>query len=148
MSSSSDDNSQELQNARDEKRGYESSKEDKEALYEQNVGKISRLRTVKTNLENQKEYAKDRKDSIGKYVEEPYNFADWYGNMQNNTSAVMSLNIVPYYKSYVERIDEVLDSVNDKITALENKNMQLNGDILRLASLINSLANKIENLLN
>lgn len=56
--------------------------------------------------------------------------------------------IVPEYKTYVDRIDEILDAVCDEITRLENDNYRLNGDILGLVSAINSLINKIRTLCN
>ena len=56
--------------------------------------------------------------------------------------------IVPGYKTYVDRIDEVLDAVCDEITRLQNDNLSLNGDILGIVSAINSLINKIRTLCN
>lgn len=138
----------ELQNARNEKAGYESSKSAKENVYNANSKKIERLKKVKTNLEKQKAAAKDRYRSLKNYSEDTGSFGEWAGEKYQKTVNEFNNTIVPGYESYVERIDEVLDAVCDEMTRLQNENMQLNGDILHLASLINSLINKIRTLCN
>lgn len=138
----------ELSSARSEKAGCESQKADKEALVKANKEKIERLKVVKTNLETQKQNAEDGHMVLKAYAESDGTYGDWLGTMCDKTKGNLNDTIVPEYQSYIDRIDEALDAVCDEITRLQNKNLQLNGDILRLASLINSLINKIRNLCN
>jgi len=138
----------ELQNARSRKSGYERERADKESTCRQNREKISRLKTVKSNLETQKEIAESRYHSLKDYAESGSQFTEWIGDKSTKAANEFSSTIVPGYNTYVDRIDEILDAVCDEITRLENENMQLNGDILHLGSLINSLINTIEKLCN
>lgn len=57
-------------------------------------------------------------------------------------------DLVSYYKSYTDRLDDVVDAICDEITRLQNENMQLGWDILHIGSLINSLVNEIRTLCN
>lgn len=138
----------ELQNARSQKSGYERERESKESTCRQNREKISRLKTVKSNLETQKAVAKGRYQSLKDYAQSGSQFTEWTGDKSTKTVNEFNSTIVPGYDTYVDRIDEILDAVCDEITRLENENMQLNGDILYLGSLINSLINTIEKLCN
>lgn len=138
----------ELQNARSQKSGYEREWESKESTCRQNREKISRLKTVKSNLETQKAIAKGRYQSLKDYAQSGSQFTEWTGDKSTKTANEFNSTIVPGYDTYVDRIDEILDAVCDEITRLENENMQLNGDILYLGFLINSLINTIEKLCN
>lgn len=138
----------ELQNARSQKSGYERERESKESTCRQNREKISRLKTVKSNLETQKAIAKGRYQSLKDYAQSGSQFTEWTGDKSTKTANEFNSTIAPGYDTYVDRIDEILDAVCDEITRLENENMQLNGDILYLGSLINSLINTIEKLCN
>lgn len=150
MGTSSDEQrrQRELQNARSQKSGYERERAGKESICRQNREKISRLKTVKSNLETQKEIAESRYHSLKDYAEGGSQFTEWIGDKSTKTANEFNSTIVPGYNIYVDRIDEILDAVCDEITRLENENMQLNGDILHLGSLINSLINTIEKLCN
>lgn len=66
----------ELQNARNEKSGYERQKDEKEKICRENDEKIRRLKAVKRNLESQKETAKGRHDSLKDYVESAGEFTE------------------------------------------------------------------------
>lgn len=138
----------ELQNARNEKSGYERLKEEKENICRENDEKIRRLKVVKNNLETQKDTAKIRYDSLKDYAENAQELTDWIGDKRDKTVNEFNNMIVPEYKTYVDRIDELLDAVCDEITRLQNENYRLNGDILGLVSAINSLINKIRTLCN
>lgn len=138
----------ELQNARNEKSGYERLKEEKENICRENDEKIRRLKAVKSNLETQKDKAKSRYDSLRDYAESAGEFTEWVGDKRDKTVDEFNNMIVPGYKTYVERIDEILDAVCDEITRLQNDNLRLNGDILGIVSAINSLINKIRTLCN
>ncbi len=134
--------------AESEKSQHENTKNQKQSKYNANSEKIRRLKAVKSNLETQKGIADQHCKGIKNYGENADNFKDWYGNMYTKTLGCISGEIVLQYKDYVRRVDEVLDAVCNEITRLENENMQLHGDILHLASLINSLINKIRTLTN
>ncbi len=138
----------ELQNARNKKSGYERLKEEKENICSENNEKIRRLKVVKKNLETQKDTAKIRYDSLKDYAENAQELTDWIGDKRDKTVNEFNNMIVPEYKTYVDRIDEILDAVCDEITRLQNENYRLNGDILGLVSAINSLINKIRTLCN
>ena len=150
MGTSSDEQrrQRELQNARSQKSGYERERADKESTCRQSREKSSRVKTVKSNLETQKAVAKGRYQSLKDYAESGSQFTEWTGDKSTKTANEFNSTIVPGYDTYVDRIDEILDAVCDEITRLENENMQLNGDILHLGSLINSLVNTIEKLCN
>src|SRR5699024_12064 len=117
-----------------QKSGYERERADKESTCRQNREKISRLKTVKSNLETQKAVAKGRYQSLKDYAESGSQFTEWTGNKSTKTANEFNSTIIPGYDTYVDRIDEILDAVCDEITRLENENMQLNGDILHLGS--------------
>ncbi len=138
----------ELQQARNEKAGYESTRSQKQRQVNANQGKIDRLKIVKSNLETQKDNAINYYKSLKSYSENADNMGDWYGTMYAKAKKVFGEEIVPQYDGYVKRIDEILDCVCDEITKLENDNMRLNGDILHIGRLINSLINKIRTLCN
>lgn len=138
----------ELQNARNEKSVYERLKEEKENICRENDEKIRRLKVVKKNLETQKDAAKSRYDSLKDYAEGADELTEWTGDKRDKTVNEFNNTIVPGYKTYVDRIDEVLDAVCDEITRLQNNNLRLNGDILGIVSAINSLINKIRTLCN
>lgn len=137
-----------LYNARTRKNRYEQDREERETLKWKNDEKISRLKIVREELEAQKKIAKSRYTGLEKYTEEKLRCEDWTGKKKDNAVNVYESTIVPEYEDYVNRIDDVLDAVCDEITRLQNYNMQLSGDILRLGSLINSLINEIRKLCN
>lgn len=138
----------ELQSARNEKSGYERLKEEKESICRENDEKIRRLKVVKNNLEIQKDMAKNRYDSLKDYAENAGEMSKWSGDKKDKTVREFNNSIVHEYKTYVDRIDEILDAVCDEITRLQNKNYRLNGDILGIVSAINVLINKIRTLCN
>ena len=138
----------ELQNARNEKSGYEKQKEEKENICRENDEKNRRLKVVKKKLEKQKGQAKGKYDSRKEDAEGAGEFTEWIGDKRDKTVNEFNNTIVPGYKTYVDRIDEVLDAVCDEITRLQNDNLSLNGDILGIVSAINSLINKIRTLCN
>lgn len=139
---------QELQQAQNEKKGYENSKWNKEQKVKSNNSKIDKLKKAKSNLETQKKNAQTYQKNLKKYSENTDNMGDWYGVKCQNVKDVFNTELVPQYQNYVDRIDEVLDSICNEITRLENENWQLNGDILYICQAINSLLNKIETLCN
>ena len=142
------DNEQQLQEAQSRKSSYEYEKSSKQNTLNSNNNKISRLKTVKSKLETEKSNAKSKASSIKTYVENADNYGGWYDDLATKIQGDLQGTVVTEYNNYVDRIDEVLDDVCDEITRLENEKMQLNWDILRLGSAINSLINEIRTLCN
>lgn len=138
----------ELREARSDKSSYERSKSDAERSYDENSEKIDRLKQVKYTLGIKKGEAKSQYSQLKNYAGDFCGNQDWTGDKFTKVTGTLNNTIVTEYDKYVDRIDEVLDAVCDKITELENKNYQLHGDILHFVSCINSLINKIEKLCN
>ena len=92
MGTSSDEQrrQRELQNARSQKSGYERERADKESTCRQNREKISRLKTVKSNLETQKAVAKGRYQSLKDYAESGSQFTEWTGDKRRTNSTARS----------------------------------------------------------
>lgn len=139
---------QELTRAYKSKSAYETSRQNKQNQYNVNVRKIARLKSVRTNLEVQKSVAKGKKTGIEKYIQNFQSVSEWTGEKSIKTQNAISRDVISSYENYRKRIDEVLDAVCDEITKLENENFRLNGDILHLVSLINSVVNEIRKLCN
>ncbi|MBE6052870.1 MAG: DUF5082 domain-containing protein [Clostridium sartagoforme] len=142
------DNSAIISQKQNRRSSYQSSKSSKQRTYDNNVAKLNRLYKVKSTLETQKGYANDRYKNLKSYVEASGYSQNWTGNKANKSKDYISGNIVGSYNGYVKQIDNHLDALCDEITRIENENMQLRGDILRLGSLINSLTNEIQKLFN
>lgn len=137
-----------LRQARSDKSSYENSKDSKQEVYNRNKEKIARLKIVKSNLEERKAEAKSKSSNLSNYSGDFCSSTEWVGDKHTKVVGVLNDTIIVEYDKYVERIDEVLDEVCNKITELENENYQLHGDILHLISAINSLINKIQTLCN
>ncbi len=148
MAKDKKDNSALIRSKQSEKSSYQSSRSSKQRTYDNNVAKLNRLYRVKSTLEAQKGNANDRYKNLKSYVESSGYSQNWTGNKANKSKNYISGDILGSYNVYVKQIDNHLDALCDEITRLENQNMQIRGDILRLGSLINSLANEIEKLFN
>lgn len=133
--------------ARREKTRYERMREEREALYEENERKIERLRAVRDDLKRRKDALSDRQKNLKRYAKDD-DFRKWAGDKHDRIIGELQDAMVPQYKNYIGRVDDVLDAVCDEMTRLQNKNMQLHGDVLRIGSLINSLVNEIRTLFN
>lgn len=131
-----------------EKSSYETSKSNKEWRYNNNNKKLERLRKVRDSLKAEKANANSRYKGLKTYVENTGRSTDWTGDKASKAVYEMNDIVNSTYKAYVTVVDGHLDDLCDEITRLENENLQLKGDILRLGSLINSLANEIKKLFN
>lgn len=106
---------------------------------------LRRLRQAKSDIVELKQSFKSNKKLDKKLYEEKH---DWEGSTYNNFSNKM-VNLINANESYYKNsIDYILDSLNNKITAIENKRMKEYGLLCELGSWINSLSNKIENFFN
>lgn len=136
-----------VQELQSQQASYESEKSRKQSTKDANSAKIDRLKVVKSTLEEEKGYAKDRISVLKKAIEED-GLDEWAGNKKTTLLSDINNTILPEYERYVDRIDEVLDEVCNEITRLENENLSLGWDIFNLASAINSLINQIATYFN
>lgn len=106
---------------------------------------IRRLKNVKTMISDEKKAFKTLKKADEEILDAKRN---WEGQTKTDFltkgDAMTSEN--NYY--YKNSLDRILDALNDEITRLENKRNREYGILGDLASLINSLANEIENFFN
>lgn len=141
-------NEQALQEAQSQKASYENEKSQKQSQINTNKDKIERLKTVKSTLKIDKEDAANKASEILSYAQTDTNFDIWNDDLCTKIREVLADEVSKEYTNYAERIDEVLDAVCNEITRLENENMQLNWDILRIGSAINWLIDEIATLCN
>lgn len=129
-----------------EKRAAQADYNDCEDRIEDYENILSRLKSLKESIETIKDsfnwdiYRKD--NDI--YAEQ----CDWIGSnytlFTNNMLGVANAN----YTYYTNSLDYVLDAVNDEITRIENLILKEETILSGLWSLINSLSNELEKLLN
>lgn len=128
-----------------EKSDAESKRSAAQRRIDSNNAKLSRLRAAKKIMAAQKDDFDDIQKADKKTIRGSYS---WQGStfktFQRRGEAVIDENS-GYYK---HSLDYVLDGINDEITRLENQNINEYGLLGHLGSLINSLANKIENFFN
>ncbi len=128
-----------------EKRNAESKCRAAQGRIASNNAKLSRLRTAQKRVTEQKADFKDILKTDKKVIQGSYSWqGSTFNSFQSKGDTIISENS-GYYK---HSLDYVLDGINDEITRLENQNMNEYGLIGRLGSLINSLANEIENFFN
>lgn len=106
---------------------------------------LRRLRLAKESIVELKKDFRGNKELDKNLHEEKH---DWKGSTYNSFSSKMSTLIDTNDSYYRDSIDHVLDSLNNEITQIENQRLGECGLLGKLGSLINSLANKIENFFN
>ena len=113
---------------------------------EDNNYKISRLKKTKATLIEQKAAFKRVKDDDRKLVQKRRTGFKGreFSSFQSKGSSLICENDAFLNAS----LDSALDAVNNEITRLENLNYNEYGLLGQLTSVINSLANKIENFFN
>ncbi|MEE0931029.1 MAG: DUF5082 family protein [Acutalibacteraceae bacterium] len=105
---------------------------------------IKRLKSAKSIVETEKENFKAIKKGISNIVDDDYEWkGDTYDKFKNYGSYLNE-----DHSNYYDSIDMVLDSINNKITELENQIYRNDGILGELRSWWNSLCNSIENLFN
>lgn len=72
----------------------------------------------------------------------------WNGSTYSTFSSKINTIFYTNEEYYKNSLDYALDSINNEITRIENERMKEYGILGELGSLINSLANKIENFFN
>lgn len=109
--------------------------------------KIARLKRTKAILTEQKcAFAVIKKDDES--IIDQKKRSEWSGNRYSDFCAVGNDMVDVNEMFYSKSLDHALDAVNDEITRLQNLKLNEHGLLGRLASKINSLANRIENFFN
>lgn len=106
---------------------------------------IRRLKKVKEEVKEQKSRFKTLKKADEKILDAK---RSWEGQTKKSFATKGESMAAENDYFYKYSLDYVLDALNDEITRLENKRNAEYGVLGNLASLLNSLANKIENFFN
>lgn len=138
------DPNEEYDRLRDEERATKNSLDDAYNDYERTQDKISRLKSVRRVLYECCDSFKDVKKTVKRIVRDDY---DWKGVNYNLFSSYSS-SLQDANDDYYRNLDAARDSINDEITRLENETYHQEGLIGYLRALLNSLANKIQNVSN
>lgn len=140
-----DDKQQEYENLKSQQRATRRKYTASRDRIEEYEYRIRRLKIVKETVEEQKSRFKALKKEDERIIEAK---RSWEGETKktfvDKGSSMIDEN--NYYYKY--SLDYVLDALNDEITRLENKKYAEYGVLGNLVSLLNSLANKIENFFN
>lgn len=108
--------------------------------------KISRLKIAKKKVASIKH---DQVCVIKSHMDKRINrYSDQWSGSGYNTLVELHSDIDLKYKNYYKDVDDVLDSICDEITALENKSRNLTWQIKIVVNTINSISNEIEKMLN
>lgn len=127
---------------------YENERAWQQQYYAENETKIARLQEAKQIIQQSKENVEAYADTWNTISSNFEADMDWVGMHKIDISTCMSTAVQNDYKSYINNIDAVLDSICDEITRLENENWRTMGIIGHLSALINSLWNEISKLFN
>lgn len=139
---------QELENARSLKRRYEAQLTSYRNRYNSNTEKLKRIRAAKAKVKDIKESLEKSAKAQKKHAEDPDTYYEWSGDKQQDVYD-MYFGVTPTeYKNYIAAVDNLLDYIVDLETKYENDNLDMLGLIGEVGGWINSLAGKIEKLLN
>lgn len=140
-----DDKQQEYENLKSQQRTTQRKYIASQERIEEYDYRIRRLKNAKETVKEQKSRFKALKKDDERIIEAK---RSWEGETKNTfvDKGASMIDENNYYYKY--SIDYVLDALNDEITRLENKRYAEYGVLGNLASLLNTLANKIENLFN
>lgn len=138
----------ELNYAKSLKREYETQLQSYQRRMESNSNKLERIRSVKAEISQIKSYVEERARIQKRHAEDEETYHQWSGDKQGKVHDLYSQIIPVEYKYYVYTIDNLLDSIVDLETQYENNNLEMLGLIGEVGGWINSLAGKIEKLLN
>ena len=72
----------------------------------------------------------------------------WLGDNKNKYNEAASESLITPYQNYYDAVDDVLDSINDAITRMENGILEQQGLIGKLRAWWNSLCNELSNAFN
>lgn len=87
-----------------------------------------------------------RQDATAEYI---FGYLDnWKGSNYDEYEEQVHSGLKEEYKQYYNKVDDVLDSINDEITRLRNESYDLDNSLKWLQSKINILFNEIRNAMN
>lgn len=115
------------------------------AYIEQLQEKIERLKKVKPAVSEIKSEVYSREMEVHQGIMAQI---CWVGENKRGYDAIAEQQLFPSYKAYYDGVDEILDSINDEITRMENEIYEQQGIIGKLRSWINSLWNELCNFFN
>lgn len=131
--------------------------DDRDSLEAQSDAYQNHINTLTANLEVLKA-SRDTVQSVKDNVREIKNSIYWIpedkitGWTGTNFEAVRVMSqetdFVTSYQSYIDRIDEVLDSLNNEVTRVQNEIWEQEGLWGDIKSALNSLYNSIRNFFN
>jgi len=139
---------QELDDARYWKKVYEDRVDSYRTRYNSNNSKLQRIRAVKSTISGIKDSLKEKARSQKKHAEDPDTYYDWNGDKQQSVYNMYFGTAPGEYTYYISTVDNLLDAIVDLETHYENDNLEMLGLIGEVGGWINSLAGKIEKLLN
>lgn len=139
---------QELNNARYWKGQYEKQLQSYRNRYNSNNGKLERIRKVKTTISGIKDSLEEKARAQKQHAENPDTYYDWNGDKQQSAYNMYFGTTPGEYTYYISTVDNLLDAIVDLETQYENDNLEMLGLIGKVSGWINSLAGKIEKLLN
>lgn len=139
---------QELNSARNQKKQYEKQRDSYQARYDSNCEKLKRIKKVKSEVSTIKSSLEAQAKAQKKHAEDPDTYYDWSGDKQQKAYDMYFGTTPGEYTYYISTVDILLDSIVDLETRYENDNLEMLGLIGKVSGWINSLAGKIEKLLN
>lgn len=142
------DKDQELADARYWKGQYENRLRSYQNRYNSNNEKLKRIRKVKKAISSAKDTIKDSSKAQKKHATNADTYYEWNGDKQASVYSMYAETVTDEYKTYNKNVDTLLDSIVDLETYYENDNLEMLGLIGEVSGWINSLAGKIEKLLN
>lgn len=139
---------QELSNAKSLKREYESQLSTYQKRYQRNHDNLERIRQVKSKISQIKQSLEERALLQERHAEKEDTYYEWTGDKQKSVHGMYSQTTPEEYKYYISMVDNLLDNLVDLETEYENDNLEMLGLMGKIGTWINSLASKIEKLLN
>lgn len=107
--------------------------------------KIAKLKEVKPKVAGIKE---DIREINRQLYEKIWEQERWLGNNRNKYNEGIMENLVMPHQNYYKAVDDILDSINDAITRMENEIYEQQGVLGTLRSWWNSLCNELSNCFN
>lgn len=119
-----------------------------QAIIDDLDSKISKMQTAYDNLDAAKEGLKSIRNAIGCWP--GFYEGVWKGNVATDIYDACKKDGYheASYTQYIDKIDEIQDALNLKLTELENEKLRQNGILGELIAWGNSLWTKIQNFFN
>lgn len=115
------------------------------AAVEELQEKIARLKETKPVVARIKKEIKEQKTDTDANL---IMAEGWWGDRYRAYYELAGEGLLEPYGTYHREVDEILDSINDAITRMENEILETKGIIGKLRALCNSLWNELRNAFN